>query len=185
MAKLGVKPVTGVTRVTIKKSKNVCTSTLFGNMAELLLLRCQTWVNTAAEAGCSVQILFVIQKPDVFKSPASDTYIIFGEAKIEDLSAQASAQAAEQYTGLAKDTPAPEARVRFGPLCFNYWPLQTYRSAMALCQYPCVPFKGYMEEVNDLQVLPCLLELARQVSIAPECMGWACQGPLNLAGWQL
>lgn len=64
-----------------------------------------------------MQILFVIQKPDVFKSPASDTYIIFGEAKIEDLSAQASAQAAEQYTGLAKDTPAPEARVCSDPLC--------------------------------------------------------------------
>ncbi|KAK9822356.1 hypothetical protein WJX81_000527 [Elliptochloris bilobata] len=77
MAKLGVKPVPGVSRVTIKKSKN---------------------------------ILFVIQKPDVFKSPASDTYIIFGEAKIEDLSAQASAQAAEQYTGLGKEVSAPEAR---------------------------------------------------------------------------
>jgi nascent polypeptide-associated complex subunit alpha len=73
---------------------------------------------TACAAGAAdaarraAQILFVIQKPDVFKSPASDTYIIFGEAKIEDLSAQASAQAAEQYTGLSKDTPAPEARVR-------------------------------------------------------------------------
>ena len=43
----------------------------------------------------SAQILFVIQKPDVFKSPASDTYIIFGEAKIEDLSAQAQTAAAE------------------------------------------------------------------------------------------
>lgn len=43
-----------------------------------------------------LQILFVIQKPDVFKSPASDTYIIFGEAKIEDLSAQASQQVADQ-----------------------------------------------------------------------------------------
>ena len=38
----------------------------------------------------------MIQKPDVFKSPASDTYIIFGEAKIEDLSAQASQQAAAE-----------------------------------------------------------------------------------------
>merc|ERR1712127_1148182 len=56
MQKLGMKPVSGIVRVTIKKSKN---------------------------------ILFVISKPDVFKSPASDTYIIFGEAKIEDLSAQA------------------------------------------------------------------------------------------------
>lgn len=44
-----------------------------------------------------MQILFVISKPDVFKSPASDTYIVFGEAKIEDLSAQAQASAAEQF----------------------------------------------------------------------------------------
>eukprot|EP00898_Chlorokybus_atmophyticus_P002341 jgi/Chlat1/3107/Chrsp21S03343 len=64
MQKLGMKPVPGVSRVTIKKSKN---------------------------------ILFVINKPDVFKSPASDTHIIFGEAKIEDLSAQAQSQAAEQF----------------------------------------------------------------------------------------
>ncbi|CAM6094954.1 unnamed protein product [Calypogeia fissa] len=64
MQKLGMKPVPGVTRVTIKKSKN---------------------------------ILFVISKPDVFKSPASDTHIIFGEAKIEDLSSQLQTQAAEQF----------------------------------------------------------------------------------------
>ena len=44
-----------------------------------------------------LQILFVINEPDVFKSPASDTYIIFGEAKIEDLSAQAQNAAAEQF----------------------------------------------------------------------------------------
>ncbi|XP_061369935.1 nascent polypeptide-associated complex subunit alpha-like protein 1 isoform X1 [Gastrolobium bilobum] len=64
MLKLGMKPVTGVSRVTVKKSKN---------------------------------ILFVISKPDVFKSPTSDTYIIFGEAKIEDLSSQLQTQAAEQF----------------------------------------------------------------------------------------
>merc|ERR1719506_1953332 len=45
----------------------------------------------------SKNILFVVSKPDVFKSPASDTYIIFGEAKIEDLSAQAQQNAAEQF----------------------------------------------------------------------------------------
>lgn len=43
------------------------------------------------------QILFVMTKPDVFKNPTSDTYVIFGEAKIEDLSAQAAAGAAEQF----------------------------------------------------------------------------------------
>ena len=48
MQKLGMKPVDGIVRVTVKKSKN---------------------------------ILFVISKPDVFKSPASDTYIIFGEVR--------------------------------------------------------------------------------------------------------
>ncbi|KAM0857628.1 hypothetical protein ACQ4PT_048356 [Festuca glaucescens] len=64
MLKLGMKSITGVSRVTVKKSKN---------------------------------ILFVISKPDVFKSPASDTYVIFGEAKIEDLSSQLQSQAAEQF----------------------------------------------------------------------------------------
>jgi len=64
MSKLGLKPVPGVNRVTIRKSKN---------------------------------ILFIIAKPDVFKSPASDTYIVFGEAKIEDLSQQAQMAAAEKF----------------------------------------------------------------------------------------
>merc|ERR1711934_252345 len=69
--KLGMKPVPGIVRVTVKKSKN---------------------------------ILFVISSPDVHKSPNSDTYIVFGEAKIEDLSAQAQASAAQGLTGSA----APE-----------------------------------------------------------------------------
>jgi len=63
MQKLGMKPVGGITRVTVKKAKN---------------------------------ILFVISKPDVFKSPVSDTYIIFGEAKIEDMSAAAAQTAAAE-----------------------------------------------------------------------------------------
>lgn len=45
----------------------------------------------------SKNILFVINRPDVYKSPASDTYIVFGEAKIEDLSQQASMAAAEKF----------------------------------------------------------------------------------------
>ncbi|CAM9820324.1 unnamed protein product, partial [Laminaria digitata] len=44
----------------------------------------------------SKNILFVISKPDVHKSPSSNTYVIFGEAKIEDLSAQAQQQAQQQ-----------------------------------------------------------------------------------------
>jgi len=41
-------------------------------------------------------ILFVINNPEVFKSPTSNTYIVFGEAKIEDLNSQAQASAAQQ-----------------------------------------------------------------------------------------
>uniref|UniRef100_A0A1I8F0Q5 NAC-A/B domain-containing protein n=1 Tax=Wuchereria bancrofti TaxID=6293 RepID=A0A1I8F0Q5_WUCBA len=62
-SKLGLKPVHNVSRVCIRKSKN---------------------------------ILFVINKPDVYKSPGSDTYIVFGEAKIEDLSEHARFAAAER-----------------------------------------------------------------------------------------
>eukprot|EP01035_Chromulina_nebulosa_P052437 gene52437-71511_t len=39
----------------------------------------------------SKNIMFVVSKPDVFKSPTADTYIIFGEAKIEDLAAKQAA----------------------------------------------------------------------------------------------
>ncbi|TYI99260.1 hypothetical protein E1A91_A13G004100v1 [Gossypium mustelinum] len=80
MLKLGMKPIPGVSRVTVKKSKN---------------------------------ILFIISKPDVFKSPTSDTYVIFGEAKIEDLSSQLQTQAAEQFKApdlshvISKPEPEP------------------------------------------------------------------------------
>ncbi|XP_041996216.1 nascent polypeptide-associated complex subunit alpha-like protein [Salvia splendens] len=76
MLKLGMKAIAGVSRVTVKKSKN---------------------------------ILFVISKPDVFKSPNSDTYVIFGEAKIEDLSSQLQTQAAEQFKVPSFVPTAPKA----------------------------------------------------------------------------
>merc|ERR1711998_814706 len=70
MAKLGMKPVPGIIRVTVKKSKN---------------------------------ILFVIKEPDVFRHGANDspkavaTFVVFGKAEIEDLSAQATSAAVEQF----------------------------------------------------------------------------------------
>jgi nascent polypeptide-associated complex subunit alpha len=64
MQKLGMRPVPGVIRVTVKKSKNV---------------------------------LFVISKPDVFKSPTADTYVVFGEAKSEDLTGASQAAAAQKF----------------------------------------------------------------------------------------
>jgi len=78
MQKLGMRPVAGITRVTVKKSKNV---------------------------------LFVIQKPDVFKSPNADAYVVFGEAKSEDLSAQSQAAAAKQF----RMPPAADAAAAAAP----------------------------------------------------------------------
>ncbi|MGK3741558.1 MAG: nascent polypeptide-associated complex subunit alpha [Bacillariaceae sp.] len=73
MLKLGMKPVPGILRVTVKKSKNV---------------------------------LFAINKPDVFKSSA-DTYVVFGEAKSEDQgAAQQQAMAAKQFQQQAAEAPA-------------------------------------------------------------------------------
>merc|ERR1712135_200025 len=61
MSKLGLKPVTGVSR-------------------------------------------FTISRPDVYQSPGSDTYIVFGEAKIEDLSQQAQMAAAEKFKAPERPT---------------------------------------------------------------------------------
>lgn len=81
LQKLGLKSVSGVTRVTVKKNKNY---------------------------------LFVISKPEVYKSPQSETYVIFGEAKIEDLTSTAQNRAAEQFkvpsmsaVNAPVDVPAP------------------------------------------------------------------------------
>ncbi|KAI1433255.1 nascent polypeptide-associated complex, alpha subunit [Xylaria sp. CBS 124048] len=40
-------------------------------------------------------VLFVINSPEVYKSPNSNTYIVFGEAKIEDLNSAAQQAAAQ------------------------------------------------------------------------------------------
>merc|ERR1712149_7518 len=80
MAKLGMKPVPGIIRVTVKKSKN---------------------------------ILFVIKEPDVFKTSSDNpkspaTYIVFGKAEIEDLSAQATSAAVEQFKAPGAGLEVPE-----------------------------------------------------------------------------
>jgi len=62
---LGLKKVPNITRVTLRRPKNV---------------------------------LFVISSPDVYKAPNSDCYIVFGEAKIEDMTQQQVA-AQQQYQG--------------------------------------------------------------------------------------
>ncbi|CCF75494.1 nascent polypeptide-associated complex subunit alpha [Babesia microti strain RI] len=57
----------------------------------------------------SKQTFFVVQAADVYKSPSSDTYIIFGEAKIEDLNSQAQSDAAQLFTQMAFKVSSMEA----------------------------------------------------------------------------
>ncbi|KZT26269.1 nascent polypeptide-associated complex, alpha subunit [Neolentinus lepideus HHB14362 ss-1] len=72
---LGLKKVPGITRVTLRRPKNV---------------------------------LFVLASPDVYKSPNSDCYIVFGEAKIEDMNSQAQLSAAQQLASGGAGAPALE-----------------------------------------------------------------------------
>lgn len=49
--------------------------------------------------------LFIVPQPDVYKSPSNNIYVVFGEAQIEDLSAQAQQNAAEQYRQTPENAP--------------------------------------------------------------------------------
>jgi len=73
MQRLGMRPVPGVARVILRKSKT---------------------------------ITFVITQPDVYKSPSSDTYVIFGEARIEDALQEAGKKAAQLFTPHPAAAPA-------------------------------------------------------------------------------
>ncbi|VAH84855.1 unnamed protein product [Triticum turgidum subsp. durum] len=64
MERLGMKAITGVSRVTIKQSKTAT---------------------------------FVLSKPDVFKSSHSETYVMFGVVKMEDMDAKLLTEAAGQF----------------------------------------------------------------------------------------
>jgi nascent polypeptide-associated complex subunit alpha len=79
MQKMGMKPVPGVTRVAMKKSK---------------------------------QIVFAINNPEVYKSATSNTYIVVGEAKVEEVSGganQAAQAAAQQYSKVQMPNNAGDA----------------------------------------------------------------------------
>jgi nascent polypeptide-associated complex subunit alpha len=51
------------------------------------------------------QHLFVLASPEVYKSPNSDCYVVFGEAKIEDTNAQSQLSAAQQYSSGGSNIP--------------------------------------------------------------------------------
>merc|ERR1712039_520345 len=70
VAKLGLRPVPGITRATIKKSKN---------------------------------ILFVVERPDVYKSPNSDVFVLFGKIRMDDFGQQSQFQKAADSLQAADD----------------------------------------------------------------------------------
>ncbi|KIM80710.1 hypothetical protein PILCRDRAFT_513391 [Piloderma croceum F 1598] len=84
---LGLKRVPNITRVTLRRPKNV---------------------------------LFVLASPDVYKSSNSDCYIVFGEAKIEDMNSQAQMSTAQQLAqgggAGGDDIPDLEAPDEEGPV---------------------------------------------------------------------
>lgn len=79
MQKLGMRPIPGIYRMSVKKSN---------------------------------QVLFVINRPDVYKSPTADTYVIFGEAKTEDSGQMA---AAAQQVAMAQQAAAQKAAAGAAP----------------------------------------------------------------------
>lgn len=62
LLKLGLKPITGIHRVTFVRGKTI----------------------------------FAIAQPEVYKNPSSDSYIVFGEARVEDPGFQAQMAAAQR-----------------------------------------------------------------------------------------
>ncbi|KAJ1964263.1 GAL4 enhancer protein [Dipsacomyces acuminosporus] len=83
MAKQGLEPVPGITRVTMRRPKGV---------------------------------IFTIQAPEVYKSSNADTWIVFGEARVEDFAQQQLAQArqlqalaATEEAGKGKEPAVPAA----------------------------------------------------------------------------
>ncbi|CAG9328943.1 unnamed protein product [Blepharisma stoltei] len=64
MQKLGLKPVPGINRVTMKRAKNM---------------------------------LFIVENPEVMKSPNADIYVVFGVARFEDLNQMQAAAAAKDF----------------------------------------------------------------------------------------
>ena len=64
VSKLGLKQVTDIFRIAIKKSKG---------------------------------LIFVINDPEVYKAPKKDTYVVFGEAKVEDGINEELKRAASQF----------------------------------------------------------------------------------------
>lgn len=86
LLKLGLKPITGIHRVTFVRGKTI----------------------------------FAISEPEVYKNPSSDSYIVFGEARVEDPGFQAQMAAAQrmvqQATAQAAQNQGKEAATSSAPV---------------------------------------------------------------------
>jgi nascent polypeptide-associated complex subunit alpha len=71
---LGLKRVPNITRVTLRRPKNVRFFAVYVDTSRPNADDHLFWL--------SIQVLFVLASPDVYKSSNSDCYIVFGEAKV-------------------------------------------------------------------------------------------------------
>lgn len=76
ISKLGLKHIDGITRVTLRRPKNVSWKRSIGGGASLraycTAAASQIFLN---QRLTQLQILFVINQPDVYKSPSSNTWM--------------------------------------------------------------------------------------------------------------
>jgi len=113
-----------------------------------------------------LQVVFVIAKPDVFKSPSSDTYIVFGEAKVDD-PAGAAAKAAKSFEGLA-------AERTLASLCPS--PLVSHAHSVALAVQRRPPPK-LPRRARRLRLLPrparAMTRLSTRLVLSPRTLSWS------------
>jgi nascent polypeptide-associated complex subunit alpha len=101
-------------------------------------------------ASFPLQILFVVTNPDVYKSANSDCYIVFGEAKIEDLNSQAQANAAQQFQ--AADTAVVQEAAKVAEASYD----------------------DEEEEVDDTDIDAKDIELVMQGTVSSFCQFFFC-----------
>jgi len=89
IGKLGLKPVPGINRVTMKKGQD---------------------------------ILFIINNPEIFKTSNSDSYVIFGDAKIENLSNNQLASKVKEVVENAEAQPEAKEEKAAAPVVVQETP---------------------------------------------------------------
>ena len=117
----------------------------------------------------SKNILIAVSNTDVFKSATSDTYVIFGEAKIEDLSAQAQSQAAQQFSAPVDPlkkiappvvTPPPAAGPADDDAAADETGLEPKDIELVMAQANCNRAKAVAAlKANDADIVNAILEL--------------------------